>query len=523
MLRFIIYIILINILLPIVYPQIFSTSFNHSSSDDINSNSIYEMILFNEQLWLRTGAGLSFIYYDDNEPQYSSIIDSNLPLGGSPSFFINDSIMVISGSKSIYENSRYRPMGTGLSWSEDGGDSWSYINQPLDSIPDSGTYTYSDWGNQEGIRFKSITTPIYNISYDIEVHNNYIYATSFAGGLRRFDYTNDDLKWELLPLPMDNQDSLICNQINIDDYEYNPVDPPDGNDNHKAFSIFIDQNSIIWVGTGDGVNKGTINGDNCIDWVHYNESDGLGDRWVVGIKKDNLDRLWLISWDPSLNTPIPHNLSYTDDDGETWNIISFFKDIEAIVYDLYFDDNNDIYASTNLGLYKTYNNDTDLWMKFNLEDLNNQPSFTNSVYTSHVYNTHIWSGTPDGLFYSLDDGISWNLYRSWNYMKDSSNDEERLSAYPNPFYLDEQNQYNNDGHVRIIYFHGNSSNSELDIFDFSMNHIINLNTPNLIGSQGQFIWNGKNQFNQQVLNGVYFCRLKLDGKIYWTKLMVINS
>ena len=56
-----------------------------------------------------------------------------------------------------------------------------------------------------------------------------------------------------------------------------------------------------------------------------------------------------------------------------------------------------------------------------------------------------------------------------------------------------------------------------------MNHIINLNTPNLIGSQGQFIWNGKNQFNQQVLNGVYFCRLKLDGKIYWTKLMVINS
>ena len=53
-----------------------------------------------------------------------------------------------------------------------------------------------------------------------------------------------------------------------------------------------------------------------------------------------------------------------------------------------------------------------------------------------------------------------------------------------------------------------------------MTHIINLDTPT---NAGQFIWDGQNQFNQEVENGVYFCRLYLDGKIYWTKLMVINS
>ena len=101
-------------------------------------------------------------------------------------------------------------------------------------------------------------------------------------------------------------------------------------------------------------------------------------------------------------------------------------------------------------------------------------------------------------------------------MSDSSNEDKRLSAYPNPFY--------NNGYVRIVYYHGDAThNAKLDIFDFNMTHIVNLDSPTLINDEGQFIWNGQNQFNQEVANGVYFCRLNLDGKIYWTKLMVINS
>ena len=35
-----------------------------------------------------------------------------------------------------------------------------------------------------------------------------------------------------------------------------------------------------------------------------------------------------------------HTLNYTDDEGESWNTINFFKDIGAIVYDLNFDNEN---------------------------------------------------------------------------------------------------------------------------------------------------------------------------------------
>ena len=111
---------------------------------------------------------------------------------------------------------------------------------------------------------------------------DYIYATSFAGGLRRFDYTLDNPNWELVPLPMDSQSSLLCNQIDIENYEYDPVNPPEGHDNHKAFSVFVDDN-IIWVGTGDGINKGMISLDDeldneCIDWTHYNENNRMDDH-----------------------------------------------------------------------------------------------------------------------------------------------------------------------------------------------------------------------------------------------------
>ena len=47
-------------------------------------------------------------------------------------------------------------MGTGISWSINDGDIWNYIEQPIDSIPDSGAYTYEIWGNQDSINFKAI-------------------------------------------------------------------------------------------------------------------------------------------------------------------------------------------------------------------------------------------------------------------------------------------------------------------------------------------------------------------------------
>ena len=40
--------------------------------------------------------------------------------------------------------------------------------------------------------------------------------------------------------------------------------------------------------------------------------------------------------------------------------------------------------------------------------------------------------------------------------------------------------------------------------------------------ENEIIWDGKNEYGKKVANGVYFCRLSLGGKYYWTKLAVIN-
>jgi hypothetical protein len=528
--NFLIYIFIFNISFSslIEYYNYSNSSYNYTGSteENLNSNAIYEITQHQNLLWLRTGGGISFIDFDiNNKPLFFSLNSANLAEGGAPALYIDDNIIAMSGSKAIYDKGRYRPMGTGISWSTDSGVTWSYIEQSIDANPEEGLYKYVTWGNQDSIQFKAITTPIYNVSYDISVKGDFIYATSFAGGIRRFNYTQNEPIWELLPLPMDNQNYLICNEINLETYSYDPVDPPTGSDNHKAFSIFIDD--YIWVGTGDGINKGIINEEtNCIDWIHYNKDDGLGDRWVIGIKKQSdYNRIWAVSWDPSLNAAIPHNLSYSENMGDEWNIISFFKDIGAIVYDLNFNDNM-LYASTSLGLYKTDNDNLNIWFPYNIYDPD-QPLLSEVSYASNYHSIAseniLLSGSPDGIFYSYNDGFSWAMHRAWNSTIESEKDEKRLSAYPNPFYIDNQNQYNDNGYVRIIFYNQNHANSELDIYNFNMDHIISLENPSFLNDEDQYLWNGRNKFNEEVANGVYFCRLILDGEVYWTKLMVINS
>ena len=56
-------------------------------------------------------------------------------------------------------------------------------------------------------------------SVDLEL--GYIYAASWAGMLRRFNYQDDNPSWELVPLPLDNQTQVECGNY-PSDYIYNP-------------------------------------------------------------------------------------------------------------------------------------------------------------------------------------------------------------------------------------------------------------------------------------------------------------
>ena len=138
----------------------------------------------------------------------------------------------------------------------------------------------------------------------------------------------------------------------------------------------------------------------------------------------------------------------------------------------------------------------------------------------------LWVGTPDGVARTYDQGINWDIYRFWELPDNDVNSDAAFYAYPNPFDINEDNQFENDGHVRFVFNDGNAG-AELDIFNFSMEKVIHLQNSitiqnDIYNDAGEFIWNGRNSYGYKVANGVYFCRLTNKNNVNWTKVVVIN-
>ena len=236
----------------------------------------------------------------------------------------------------------YESKGTGLSYSINGGDSWTYLSQPIDSIPeiDMDGFKIISWGGQD-IYSLSVTTDINNVSYDIAMDDIYIYTANWAGGVRRFNHLPNPgqiKEWEIIPLPRDGDRALYCGEIDST-YSINPKDPGDGgNHNHKGFSVF-GSDEYLWVGTANGINRGTIT-DNCIDWYHQTIENGLSGNWVIGIEEqttDNINRIWAITWDRSYSGS--HHIyggppSYSDDGGNTWHVVNEIANTNALTYNI---------------------------------------------------------------------------------------------------------------------------------------------------------------------------------------------
>ena len=497
---------------------------------ELQSNAIIDIRNgLGDTLYIGTGNGLGLADISSPlSPIFSVVNEPLLPEGGIPAlktYTLDDGnkMIILSGAISTYETADddCHPRGTGISWSIDSGLSWKYIDQPVDNGEPGGDITFPWYENT--LRQKVWHTTVDNVSYDIAVDldpsRNFIYSTSWAGGLRRFNHAEEDPQWEVIPLPMDDQDSLKCGEINENDYYLNPVDPPDGSDNHKAFSVFVDEDTV-WVGTAGGVNKGIVRGDRCINWRNYTTDDGLGGNWVIGIipqKFNTYTRLWLVSW---IAPDIPHPLTYTDDGGETWQQETQLNDMGIIIHHLSFSIEH-VIASTDHGLYISDFNDGHFWQHLPItNDVNGERILTNTFFTSipigEGINDTLLIGTVDGLSIISTAGETLNNIHFWE-------PPVQFSAYPNPFFVNEYNQVGNDVYVRFIYSNPNASSGEINVFDFAMDKVRHLNNSYSVSEdENEIIWNGRNEYGDKVANGAYFCRLSLDGKYYWTKLAVIN-
>ena len=118
----------------------------------------------------------------------------------------------------------------------------------------------------------------------------------------------------------------------LKDYYLNPRDPWDGtstksddpkaygNHNHKAFSVIAHGNTV-WVGTANGINRGIIGANGCVDWTHYTPSnDGLSGGFVVALARQVTQGKSVI-WAATVTAGAGEKsaVSFSNDEGDTWH------------------------------------------------------------------------------------------------------------------------------------------------------------------------------------------------------------
>ena len=397
---------------------------------------------------------------------------------------------------------------------------WEYFEQPTDDQEDS----ILTWGGLE-INALPVTVFENNITYDLSIGKQYFWAASWAGGLRRLkkQSVGSSRIWERIPLPDDNRLEFNCGEF-YENYQLNPRDPPNGNHNHKVFSVFV-YSDTIWVGTANGINRGIIDrtsSDDCIDWKNFSfPNDGISGNWVVSITKQQWNgktTIWAVTRSAN-QTSENSGLSYSRNDGETWSTINSLKGQYG--YNVVVKDSLVYFASKN-GLWKSIDGENFALYDPAIDKLRNDQIIDNDVYsvlhdTRNYYYDHLWIGSADGLgrLHNPDfNGPIWQIYRA-NY---SSN---KPYAYPNPFSPSVHNLMNGDGYLRFYYKVKQSELVKLTIYNFAMQKVREIDYLRGQG-QGSLKWDGRDDSGYLVSNGTYFCKLFYDNTSHWVKVVLVK-
>jgi len=522
------------------------------NTNEMRSNVVTEVILQGDKsVWLGTGLGISIIRDSVTIQELKDTLEltngsptSRLPMGGISAMVTGDiggsyeefMLAAVAGSENDI------PIGKGIVFTTDVTDdtiNWVYYDQPIDDAL-SDTIPFGDIGF---IAVLPVTVPQANVTYDMDLSEEYAWTASWAGGLRRFKLIDE--VWERVPLPMDSQYELTtCEDTSyvrvgakyiLKDYYLNPRDPLDGgNHNHKAFSV-LSYSDTIWVGTANGINRGIFGSGNCINWKHYSyPMDNLSGNFVVGLEIQRLNGKRII-WAATVNADDPteqRGLSFTIDDGLSWNTALLGERIYNIAA---FD--SLVFAASANGVWKT--EDGINWALYKparqaipipntvIYDLDEV--LADEVYSvafdnrSYYGDRSIWIGTGDGAAHSYDlDGLNWKIFRA-DY------DINEDYAYPNPFSPYTHNVLNDNGYVR---FHTNEWSGtfviDIDVYNFAMEKVYAESFDKRIASSGTLKWDGRDQQGVIVHNGVYFVKLTYPENQsskpspHWVKLIVVK-
>ena len=524
-----------------------SANFDSSAYRGLKTNIIGDIAPQGDTLlWLGTGSGLavlrdtlSIFTLASNKNITAGQASTSTPEGAVSALAVNGNSLFAAFAKSG-ENIT---VGNGFVYSSNStgnATNWTYFEQLIDGEDD--TFSVIQGGVSGKFNALPITVKEANVTYDASINNKYIYVTSWAGGLRRFNL-NSSL-WYKLPLPQDNDQTLNTCDVSsyeettqgyfLKDFYLNPRDPIDGgNHNHKAFSV-LTYSDTVWVGTANGINRGLVDPSGCINWTHYTpEADGLTGGFVVDLAIQRFKGHTII-WAATVlaETGESNGVSYSIDGGDTW----YTTLLGERAYNITASDSIVLIATKN-GLWKTIIDDpADVakpWAKYKsakqvleigstgtyrIDEILSDEVVAVSYDTRPFYSSDatIWISSWDGLARAMNtSGGNWQIYRA-DY------DPKKAYAYPNPFSPYEHNQLQGSGYVHINLSVKVSFVVKMDVFNFAMEKVRTKQFDRRITSTGSFKWDGKDDKGRIVDNGVYFIRLEYDEKVEWVKLIVVK-
>lgn len=449
--------------------------------ENLLSNSAIDMMPDGMDIFMGTGGGLS-VWHSGTE-SWSSFNESHgLGHGSVSALDVKDGVIWAATAYTASTSEGFLPAGGGVGFSDDGGFTWTWFDQPVD---DDTVETY-----------EPTTTNVQNVTYDLLITSTEAWITSWAGGLRKYSFA--DTNWHLVV----------------------PDDDPFwayGHLNHRAFSVAGDD-SVLWVGTAQGINKSTDGGEN---WENFNHNeDGLSGNFVTALgwqQWSGNDILWAATWQAE-SSDESYGVTKTDNGGLTWEVVLTDSVYSLKAHNFAFDDSI-VYVTTNLGLYKSVDLG-ETWEVFpqivdsQTGDLLYDPEF----YCAAAHNGWLWVGTGDGIAASPDLGNNWIFYNQFRAFLPTNQDGQPATyAYPNPFsprlhYV-----------IRFQYDLPIAGKVTVKVYDFAMDEVATVvNGKHRESGDNYEAWTGLRNDGEPVATGVYFYRVKRAGsEAVWGKFALI--
>lgn len=480
-----------------------------------SSNTINDVYVQNDTVWFATAEGPSYTLNGGVSWINLAGIAGFDTKGISAIAARGNLIWMAVGYTTTLNGTDYET-GGGLHYSTDHGATWNFIAQPVDF----GKIDTIQYGSKNNVRVLDITVPQQNITYDIALTRSAVWIASWAGMLRKsIDSGNT---WQRIILPADNMDAIDTSMLLPASFDVSPTSSYglNANYNNSLFAIIASDDTTLWAGTADGINKSNDGGLSWKKFSHQNQAQSISGDFVVALKM----QVWknrTIIWAATNNANDPDEksgISYSSDGGNSWQtalIGSFTHNIAC--------KDSIVYVATDQGVYRSSDFGASWSCSGTVTDQIHSQRFTTSELDCvGAQGDTVWVGGPDGIAYTIDNALQpfgsfWNIDRTAAL----AGKTRTTYAYPNPFSPD-------IGYIRIHfstkYFSASSQNVDIRILNFAMQPVRTLlqNAPRASGEFDE-VWDGKDDRGKTVANGVYFYFVSGGGQSpVWGKILVIR-